>query len=318
MYRCIGFFVFCLLGQASAMPQVYVKADTTIVTLGQPLKIELKIEYPLSFSLFQPDLRLIWSDVDFELTELSGPITVDNGQRIVLRGNVQFFEIGEQTIPSVGFLFLDSKNDTVTSQSFPLTLFVKSVLSQDENEIRDIKPPVFIAGGFSIWLVAVVVGLLLICIGAGLYFLIRRYRRRNLPKSDEVVEIDFSAEFNRIAQMGLLEKGEIKKYYSLLSDNLRKFLEKVWVEEAMEKTTGEIEAVLRKQNIDNDLIRRTGLYLSTADLVKFARFFPDSDNADHAPRLGLDILHSFEKLSEEQEENRVQLEKSISDAESKI
>lgn len=300
------------------MPQVYVTADTTVVTLGQPLKIELKIEYPLKFSLYQPDLRLIWSDVDFELTELSGPIAVDNGQRIVLRGSVQFFEIGEQTIPSVEFLFLDSKNDTIASQSFPLTLFVNSVLSQDENEIRDIKPPVFIAGGIPIWLAAAVAGLLLICAGAGLYFLIRRYKRRNLLTSDEVVEIDFSAEFNRIAQMGLLENGEIKKYYSLLSDTLRKFLENLWVEEAMEKTTGEIEAVLRKQNIDNDLIRRTELYLSTADLVKFARFFPDLDNARHAPRLGLDLLHSFEKLSEEQEQNRLETEKSISDAESKI
>ena len=318
MYRCIVFFVFCLAGQASAMPQVYVTADTTVVTLGQPLKIELKIEYPLKLSLYKPDLRLIWSDVDFELTELNEPITVDNGQRIVLRGNVQFFEIGEQTIPSVEFLFLDSKNDTITSKSFPLTLFVNSVLSQDENEIRDIKPPVFIEGGVPIWLAAAIVGLLLISAGAGLYFLIRRYRRRNLIQSDEVVEIDFSAEFNRIAQMGLLEKGEIKKYYSLLSDTLRKFLEKIWVEEAMEKTTGEIEAVLRKQNIDNDLIRRTGLYLSTADLVKFARFLPDSDNASDAPRLGLDLLHSFEKLSEEHEENRLETEKSISNAESKI
>jgi len=303
MLWSVVFFVYCFVGRASGMPQIDLRADTTSVTLGQPLGIELKLKYPLTFDLLNPDLRLLWSDVDFSLTELIGPINIDDSQQIVLRGNIQFFALGQQTIPSVEFLFLDSKEDTIVSESFPLTVSVNSVLSQDEEEIRDIKPPVYITGGVPIWIAIVLVILFFIVVAGGVYFLFRRYRRRSSCELHKVVEVDFEAEFNRIARMDLLEKGEIKTYYSLLSDNLRKFLEKVWVEEAMEKTTGEIEVILRKRNVDNDLIRRTGLYLSTADLVKFARFHPDLDNANNVPRLGLDILHSFEKLNRQEEEN---------------
>ncbi len=301
MFWSVVFFLYFFIGQALAMPVIDVKADTTSVTLGQPLGLEIELDYPLTFDLLSPDLRLVWSDYEFTLTELTGPTRIDNRQQIFLRGNIQFFELGQQTIPSVAFHFLDSKKDTVFSESSDLTVSVNSVLNGNEQEIRDIKPPVYITGGVSVWLVLVITVVLFIVIGILVFFGLRRYRRRTYHEEDEIIEVDFIAEFNRIAQMGLLEKGEIKLFYSLLSDNLRKFLEKSWVEEAMEKTTGEIENILRMQNIDNDLIRRTGLYLSTADLVKFARFHPDIDNANHAPRLGLAIMHSFEKSNEEQE-----------------
>ena len=301
MFWSVVFPLYFFIGQAWAMPVIDIKADTTSVTLGQPLGLEIELEYPLTFDFLSPDLRLIWSDFEFTLTELTGPIVIDNRQQIFLRGNIQFFELGQQKIPEVAFLFLDSKKDTVLSESSDLTVSVNSVLKQNEQEIRDIKPPVYIIGGVSVWLVLVIAVVLFVVIGILVFFGLRRYRRRNSREEDKIIEVDFIAEFNRIAQMGLLEKGEVKLYYSLLSDNLRKFLENRWVDEAMEKTTGEIENILRKQNIDNDLIRRTGLYLSTADLVKFARFHPDIDNANHAPRLGLAILHSFEKLHEEQE-----------------
>jgi hypothetical protein len=306
MFWRVVFPLYFFIGQALGMPVIDIKADTTSVTLGQPLGLEIELEYPLTFDLLSPDLRLVWSDFQFTLTELTGPIIIDDRQQVFLRGNIQFFELGQQTIPPIAFIFLDSKMDTVLSESSDLTVSVNSVLMQNEQEIRDIKPPVYITGGVSVWLVLVITVVLFAVIGMLVFLGLRRYRRRTSHEEDKIIEVDFIAEFNRIAQMGLLEKGEIKLYYSLLSDNLRKFLENRWVEEAMEKTTGEIENILRKQNIDNDLIRRTGLYLSTADLVKFARFHPDIDNANHAPRLGLAILHSFEKSNEEQEGGRLQ------------
>ena len=317
MFWSVLFFVYGSLSWALAMPEIDLGADTTNVTLGQPVELKLKIKYPLTFNLLEPDLRLIWPGIEFSLTDLTGPTKLQNNYQIVLRGSVQFFELGRNIVPPVKFLFLNSKNDTVLVASQDLTVFVNSILSQDEQEIRDIKPPIKIDGGIPIWLFILLVVMVFICIGGVLFFLFNRYCRRASEDLVEDVQIDFSAEFKRIEQMGLLEKGEIKLYYSLLSDNLRKFLEKMWVEEAMEKTTGEIESVLQAQNIDKDLISRTGLYLSTADLVKFARFCPDRNNANYASQLGLSILNSFEKLNKQQIES-TETTKRIGDAESTI
>ena len=107
--------------------------------------------------------------------------------------------------------------------------------------------------------------------------------------------IDYAAEFVRIAESGLLERGEFKTYYSLLSENLRRFLEECLETEAMEQTTSELADALRESEIDGTLRQQIIDYLAAADLVKFARFHPVLDEARGAPDGGLAILRAIEE-----------------------
>ena len=78
----------------------------------------------------------------------------------------------------------------------------------------------------------------------------------------------------RIAESGLLEHGDFKTYYSLLSENLRRFLEESLAIEAMEQTTSELADALQEGEVDTALREQVIDYLAAADLVKFARFHP--------------------------------------------
>ncbi|MEE2871897.1 MAG: hypothetical protein VX893_03175, partial [Candidatus Latescibacterota bacterium] len=91
-------------------------------------------------------------------------------------------------------------------------------------------------------------------------------------------------------------RGDFKIYYSLLSENLRRFLEQRLEMEAMEQTTSELAVAMRGVEIEDRLAEQIVEYLGDADLVKFARFHPDIDTARRAPEAGLTILRDVEDL----------------------
>ena len=100
---------------------------------------------------------------------------------------------------------------------------------------------------------------------------------------------------NRSAASGLLERGEFKTYYSLLSENLRRFLEESLAVEAMEQTTSELADALQGAEVEGAIRQQITDYLAAADLVKFARFHPALDAARCAPDAGLAILRAIEE-----------------------
>ena len=116
----------------------------------------------------------------------------------------------------------------------------------------------------------VAIGLLalVLCALGGVWLWRRRTRTPEPMPPPE--PIDYAAEFARIAESGLLERGEFKTYYSLLSENLRRFLEESVEIEAMEQTTAELADALQEAEVDTALRQQIIDYLGAADLVKFA------------------------------------------------
>ena len=95
--------------------------------------------------------------------------------------------------------------------------------------------------------------------------------------------------------MGLLEKGETKEFYSLLADNLRRFLHIALAVETMERTTDEIVSDLRTHpSVDPGALRNAEDFLRAADLVKFAKYAPALSNARRAPQAGVSIVSEME------------------------
>ncbi len=279
---------------AAVEPTVVMRVDTTQTTLGTAVGLELILHYDADMRADEPDLEQRLADFSFRPLERRGPDPVGERSQLIIAGQVRFFELGLQQIPAIDLVFITADGDTLFRRSQALEIEVVSVLGADEQELRDIKPPLEIAGGIALWtalLFALVALALLAALG---YWLVRRYRRSRVEGDPEPEPIDFAAEFERIAAMGLLQSGEMKSYYSLLADNLRRFMECELGFESMEETTAEIENSLRVTEIGSDLIRQIVAYLQTADLVKFARFHPDLASARRVPESGLHILRAIE------------------------
>jgi|GEM_PF-813774 len=294
--RCL----FCCLLWAqvasAAEVEVSLRADTTRVTLGQPIELQLVLNYPADRRPDEPNLVELLADASFVAGARQGPVDSATGRQLVLMGQARFFELGSQILPSIAVAFVSAAGDTLAAQSSPLEIVVFSVLSEGEEQLRDIKPPVAVAGGIELWLVILLACVVLALLAALVYWLVRRYRAGLQATEPAPDPVDFAAEFTRIAGMGLLERGDFKTYYSLLSDNLRRFMERDLGFEAMEKTTSEIESLLRTDEVSSDVIRQVVGYLSTTDLVKFARFYPELESARRMPDTGLAILRALEEL----------------------
>ena len=280
-------------GLHAQAPRVEATLATAVARVGDSIRLTLTLHHDATARPEAPDLPQILRDFS--------PRCADWHQREVATGvelaqecELRLYELGLHEVPAVAVPFVTTVGDTLLRETQPLAIEVISARSEGEDQLRDIKPPVLISGGVPLWVV-VAIGLmaLALCILGGVWLWRRRTRTPEPPPPPE--PIDYAAEFARIAESGLLERGDFKTYYSLLSENLRRFLEESLAVEAMEQTTSELANALQGAEVDDPLRQQIIDYLAAADLVKFARFHPALDAARRAPDGGLAILRAIEE-----------------------
>ena len=280
-------------GLHAQVPRVEAALDTAAARVGDPIRLTLTLHHDATARPEAPDLSQILRDF--------APRCVGWHQRETEAGfalsqecELRLYELGLHEVPAMAVPFVSAAGDTLLRTTQPLVIEVISARSEGEDQLRDIKPPVLISGGVPLWVVVAIGLLVLVLCALGGIWLWRRRTRTPEPVSPPK-PIDYAAEFARIAESGLLERGEFKTYYSLLSENLRRFLEERLTIEAMEQTTSELADALQGAEVDDSLKQQILDYLAAADLVKFARFHPALDAAQRAPDAGLAILRAIEE-----------------------
>lgn len=272
-------------GLYAQAPRAEAVLDTAVARVGDPIRLTLTLHHEATTRPEAPDLPQILRDFAPRCTgwhQREGAIAQECELRL--------YELGLHEVPAVAVPFVTAAGDTLLGATQPLAIEVISARSAGEDQLRDIKPPVLISGGVPLWVV-VAMGLLALLGGVWLW----RRRTRSAEPAPLPEPMDYAAEFARIAASGLLERGELKTYYSLLSENLRRFLEQSLGIEAMEQTTAELADALGEAEIDDALRQRVIDYLGAADLVKFARFHPALGAARGAPDVGLALLRAIEE-----------------------
>jgi len=86
-------------------------------------------------------------------------------------------------------------------------------------------------------------------------------------------------EFDRIEAMGLLEQGLMKQYYTLVSETIRRYLERRFRVLAMESPTSFTMDELQGKYVQPEALKLIRSLLEDTDLVKFAKFRPDGGAA---------------------------------------
>jgi hypothetical protein len=230
------------------------------------------------------------------------------------------FETGEQTVPSLSVVYSDAAGLHGTVASQPLEMEVVSVLPADAAEIRDIKAPISVPRRWKdlILSYALLVGLVAGAATSVLLSVMRReqievffrkiwvkatgplrrfflwllMRIGLIARSEEtrfdvrVTEPDLNPEetalreIDRIQALGLLDRQMVKEHYTLLSETVRRYLERKYAVLAMESPTSLTLVALEDRDVAPDGMRLIAEVLGEGDMVKFAKFVPGRESIE--------------------------------------
>ena len=264
--------------------------DTTKIFIGDQIKFTITIDQPSDLRLTLP---LFKDTLCKNIEILSGPVvdTSSQGGRIKIIGKylVTSFDSGFYQIPPV---FAEMKNQNGMKRFY-------SDYSQLEVMRVKIAPPDTTAKIYDIikpYRAPLTIGevlpwILLVALLGALVWLAMRFIRK-LKKSKTGVEtvtdpdpahIIAFRELKKLREEQLWQKGEIKYYYTKLTEILRQYLENRFRVFSLELTTVETLAALVKSGFKKDgSYNQLKTVLTGADLVKFAKYNPEPpENESH-------------------------------------
>ena len=246
------------------------------VTVGQ--------RFPVTFTLSAPDslqpvareaidagncrvVSLAWSDS-----------TMDGRVRHKANAVMVAVALDSVSVPANSFDYVAPSGDTLRVWSDAFDVSLKRIAETSE-ELRPLKSQWEVPPDYVKWAGIILAGLAAI---AGIVWYVRRRRRRVVEAAPAVVlppDVIALAELERIASLRLVEQGELKTYYTLVADAVRRYVGARFDVETMDRTTHEVLAELARRRVAVDGLASL---LGESDLVKFAKLRPEAASATRA------------------------------------
>jgi hypothetical protein len=280
---------FALAANIYAVDNIKVKAilDSTEILIGDQVNLSLIVEQPKRAVVFFPVIKDSLSS-SLEVVSVSPADTEkidDENIKITVKYTLTSFDSGYYSIQPIPFGILKSKVvSTVFADS--LHLLVNNVQVKDD-KVYDIKENLTVPYTLKEILTFALLGLAaLLVIALAVYIIIRLHKNKPIftfEKPAEPAHIIALRELENIKTLKLWQQGQVKQYYSGITDVVRLYIENRFNIPALESTTDELIHYVNEHNIVNDnQSKHLGQLLHLADLVKFAKAEPLSDENDNA------------------------------------
>ena len=296
MTRSLIYLFLPLLLIAEAIPaagqdvKVTSSFDSSRIYIGDQVRFTVTIDQPENLNLALPAFRDTLTE---NIEIISGPVIdsakKDGRVRIFEHYLVTSFDSGRYQVPPV---FAEVKNESGLKRFYSDYAFlevqrVKITPPDTAAKIFDIVKPYrapVTAGEIIPWVLAAGIAAALV------WLAIRFIRRRKLSQGEEEIFVNPDPahvialrELERLRDEKIWQSGEIKLYYTRLTEILRQYLENRYHVYSLELTTSETLAALLKTGFRKDsnyeLLRNV---LTGADLVKFAKYQPAPAEHDSA------------------------------------
>jgi hypothetical protein len=256
---------------------VTLRAVTLTATAGVPTEVDVETWIGPGVQLNGPQVPQPWGD--WVVTDIrSGAFAARDGGRVRTdRMTLLTYAEGQVAVPGLRLQFRTPDGRSGTFQGVPLVLTVRPSASA---ALRDLKAPV---GFFPWWWVVIAV----LAVGAlaaiGIWYAQRRrWLGPLLPPPPPVPpEVTARQRLEALRASGKLAAGEFKAYYSELSEILRRYLEARFAVVALDRTTQELMRELKRAEVARPDQAAAREVLEHADLAKFAKFRPESQEAEH-------------------------------------
>lgn len=250
--------------------------DTTRNKIGAEFKLTVKTDVDTLSKVVFPKLKNIGA---LEVIK-SYPIdTVRKNDRyeLIKKYGLTQFDSGRYAVPSIKIM-INNKPYYSDSLKVEVANVQVDTLKQKMYDIKDIETVESPVGNWWKYLLAIV---LLAAIGGLVYWLVKKQQKKKIEEEVYKTPIEKATSLlNNLEQKELWQKGEVKSYYSELTDIARNYIEEAIEIPAMESTTAELIQGLRaasqkkKMTLTPETIENLERVLKQADLVKFAKSKP--------------------------------------------
>ena len=282
--------------------------DSSKIRIGEQVKLDLYVAYDVS----QKNLKIEWpsigdtitgkvevvsiTPIDTTIPDKNNPTIFQQHQQIL----VSAYDSGYFAIP--GFKFI--VNDDTTKPFFTQTLILEvHTVPTDTSvtKIKDIKPPFnekfnwkwyldYIYWGIGILLFILIIVLITV------YFTRRKKQIAIEPEKPKIpAHITALASLEKIKQEQIWKEGQIKEYYSSISEAIRLYIEERFNVNALESTTDEIMKAFRTQVVDKLSKEKLEQALTLSDLVKFAKLAPIEDEHNFTLQNAFDFVNATKR-----------------------
>ena len=278
-------------------------ADSTHILIGDHLNVELALKHPKSLKLAMPVVKDSVGNMEFIAASKIDTISEPTDEIYAQTYTVSAFDSGQFHAGPIAVYFKNGSGAVDTLFSNVVIVDVSTLPVDTLRPFKPIKAPLAVPYSwkeFIPYIIGFFVLLLLLLAGVLLW---EKYRKKTPPVAARPVPKDPAhiwarKELKKLDDEKLWQKGDVKIYYSRLTEILRLYLEYRFNWLALESTTEEIEMAIdnykMKEKAKDNLLE----ILRIADLVKFAKQQPMPDANIRA----FESANKFIDLTEPKEE----------------
>jgi hypothetical protein len=270
--------------QAADAPTVAVRTDKTQAHVGDAIAFSITSVGPRAMPVVLP------GNLDLEkFSELSRTLEEkdlgDGKMRREFNLSIAAYEPGSFDIPSVELTYFgaDGSVKSVHTQALPFTI-TSLIANEPEPKLKENAGPLPVRQRDYL-LVTIAGGLVAAGLGAILALLVRRRLRARKPAAPKAPPRPaHEVAMEKLDRLGglLAEGGDLRPFYFELSEAIREYLGGRFGFESLEMTTEELVAAMRRVPLENArgvVSSEIEGWLSSCDLVKFAKVSPSNEQA---------------------------------------
>ena len=281
--------------------QVSIVSSSNLATIGDKIFLTVIVKTTSGAQ----EVRIISEKKDFELIsqESKEPRKQENFVVLEINLTISFFKTGDYDIGpfNVDLLKGDKTIETKTTNSIPIT--IKSVLEESDKDIKPIKELMEIKGNpFYVLKYVFVILFFVLAFILLIFWNKRRKSRIGAPLKPALSPVDeFDLKLKELKGLNLFEKGMIKEFFTRLSIIIKQFLFRKYKFNAEDFTSYETMYNLKRRENEVLILNNMEFLFNISDLVKFAKFIPDSSISCEVIEKIDDVILSYKKRFQAEE-----------------
>lgn len=295
--------IFFCLSASTSWAQIQASVDTTHITIGEPINLEIRVDAEQDEKIIFPELK---DTISYHIEILKNEIdTVKNKGKLTLvqRLQISSYDAGEFLVRSLPIVI---DNDTLLSPSFKIQ--VEDVEIDSSNligfPIKPIMEEQFTLKDYwnQYWPYIIMATMLFLALLIVAILYLRRNKNKKKTEKIKSPYEEATDDLKALDKKKYVSESELNEYYSKLSYILRRYIGRVYKFSSLEMLSEDLTKFLKEnKHLDSTELKELKQFLYDSDLVKFAKILPQEKKHEFYRKWVGEFVEKIKPLNLEEE-----------------